>query len=359
VSVKIAVFPRDPNPYQELLYREMRALGDEVRYVGRLTGSHTLNLLALPAELAVLRARGYRVLHLHWTFGFALPWATGPALRRLSRLWFEVVLLTLACLGYSLVWTAHNVLPHDPVFDDDRAARRRLLAACDLVIAHSPDALRELSEIGALPAATAVVPHGPMSAPGLEALAPPRALQPRTVLFVGRITRYKGIEDLLAALRELDSPVRVVVAGACEDPELRRDLLAAASALGETVSLQLGFIEEPELVRVLGEADAVVYPFRSVTTSGSLMLGLAAGRPVIVPDLPALRDVSDAAAIRYEPGVAGLRAALDQVARAPQETLRAMGAAARELSDRRSWPEIAARTHELIARLCSAPTAGP
>ena len=67
--MKVLVFPRDDlNPYQRLLYGEMRSLGTTGTYLGRMTPSHTLNLLLLPAELAVQRASGARLVHLHWVF---------------------------------------------------------------------------------------------------------------------------------------------------------------------------------------------------------------------------------------------------------------------------------------------------
>ena len=106
--MRIAAFPQDPNPYQELLYGEMRERGDVVRYVGELTPSHSLNLLVLPLELIALRLAGYRVFHLHWTFGFSF---TAPIGRRASRRWFGLVLWVIGALGYRLAWTAHNVLP--------------------------------------------------------------------------------------------------------------------------------------------------------------------------------------------------------------------------------------------------------
>ena len=76
------VFPRDPNPYQGLLYGEMGRLGVRVCYLGELTLSHTVNLLLLPPELAWHRMAGARVVHLHWVLMFTLPGARRfPVLR--------------------------------------------------------------------------------------------------------------------------------------------------------------------------------------------------------------------------------------------------------------------------------------
>ena len=53
--MRILVLPRDQNPYQALLYGEMRRLGVQVSYIGQLTPSRTLNLLLLPVEVAADR----------------------------------------------------------------------------------------------------------------------------------------------------------------------------------------------------------------------------------------------------------------------------------------------------------------
>ena len=82
---------------------------------------------------------------------------------------------------------------------------------------------------------------------------------------------------------------------------LRRSLVERSADLGETVSLRLEYLDDAELLRLLADADVLVYPFRRITTSGSVMLGLAAGRPVVVPDLPAFRDLPAEATYRYSP----------------------------------------------------------
>ena len=343
MSVRIAAFPRDPNPYQELLYGELRDRGDLVRYVGELTPSHSLNLLMLPVELVALRLAGFRIFHLHWTFGFRFTAPIGP---RASRRWFQLLLRVIDALGYRLAWTAHNVLPHEPVFDDDRAARRALVARCALVIAHEPTAIQGLRRIGAPPLRSVIIPHGPLELAAGGEVSPPLAAVPRSLAFVGKVSRYKGVEDLIAAAAGLESVVRVTIAGACEDELLERGLREAARGLDGLVSLRLGFQTEDELARILADADAVVLPFREITTSGSVLLSLAAGRAIVIPDLPALRSVPDAIVFRYPPGVEGLRSALQEVADASPERLREKGAGAREFARTPSWQSIARATHD-------------
>ena len=77
---------------------------------------------------------------------------TQPFLREIGDVFSEVRLIENNCFrqippqtGRLVVVICHNVLPHDPVFDDDVRARRMLVDACDLVIVHAGHALDALA----------------------------------------------------------------------------------------------------------------------------------------------------------------------------------------------------------------------
>ena len=363
--MRVLVFPRDDvNPYQRLLYGEMGRLGARVTYLGRLTPSHTLNLLLLPAELAARRAAGARLVHLHWVFDFSLPGSSRwTPLRQLAQLWFALWLRTVRLLGMRLVWTAHNVLPHGRVFADDVSARRSLVRASDLVFAHSPAVLTELAALGATARRSVVIPHGPFgpAASGMPLRVPGHGDQVRQLLFFGKVEEYKGVEDLLAALATMPAglPARLTIAGQCDDPALRSRLCALASATGGRAVLRLEHVPEDEVTGLLAASDVVVLPFRTITTSGSAMLALAHGRPLIVPDLPALADLPSGAVMRYDGSVPSLAAALSQAACVGRPVLAAMSAAATTYASAASWPEISARTLAEMASLLAAPATAP
>jgi glycosyltransferase involved in cell wall biosynthesis len=362
--MKVLVLPRDANPYQSLLYGEMRRLGVQVIYLGELTPIQTLNLLLLPLEVAARRLAGARVLHLHWVFAFTLPGARGfPAMRWVAQAWFLVVLRVCRVVGTHLVWTAHNVLPHEPVFADDVFARRALVAASDLVLAHSQSTLDELAALGAVPRRNAVIQHGPISSSlAAGSLRTPGAGdRPREFVFFGQILEYKGVDDLLTAFLVMpdDIAAHLTIAGQCKDPELRSRLHALARRGGARILLRLEYVPDDEVAPLLGAADVVVLPFRRVSTSGSAMLALSHGRPLIVPDLAGLSDLPDEAVLRYNGEVAGLVDALVCLACADGGALAAMSGAARIYAFRTTWQEIAERTvSELLSVLGDVPRAG-
>lgn len=162
-ELSIVVFPKDRNPYQHNLYDALAQQGVRISYVGAHTGSRTTNLALLPLELGARRLRGAQVLHLHWVWGFMLTGADRwMPMRRLTGIWYAAILAWARLIGLRIVWTLHNVLPHERLFVDDVAARRRLLRACDLVIAHSEASLQALEQQVGQPRHACVIPHGPV-----------------------------------------------------------------------------------------------------------------------------------------------------------------------------------------------------
>jgi glycosyltransferase involved in cell wall biosynthesis len=348
--MKIVALPRNPNPYQCLLYAEVRRAGHSVRYAGRLTPSHTLNLLLLPLELAACRASGWRVLHLHWVFVFKLPGSDRfPFLRRIAQGWFAFVLAVSHILGIRLVWTAHNVLPHERVFHDEIAARRRLVRSSELVLAHSRAALDGLEQIGIRPSRSVVVRQGsPSPTVDASALRPPGGGESlvRKLLFFGQVLEYKGIEDLLEVMIRVPGtvPVDLLVAGQCRDSALRQRLVGLAERCGARAQLRLERVPEDELAAMMAGADAVVLPFRRVTNSGSVLLAMGYGRAVLLPDLPAFADLPREAAVFYDGSIDGLERAVVDIAHCSAERLQALGAAASAYVSTLSWADAAGQT---------------
>lgn len=294
---------------------------------------------------------GWRTVHVHWVAGFALPGSRRFAsMRRLSQALFMLWLRSARSAKVTIIWTAHNALPHEPVFADDLAARRALVDASRLVITHSGAALSELADLGIVPHAAVVVPHGPM--PVLtgprRAASPPRS-DVRRLLYFGNVRDYKGVEDLLRAAARVPVHVRFMldIVGGCPDPALRARLEQLALAAGERVRLDLRFVPNTELGSMLDDADVVVLPFRRITTSGSAHLAMAHGRPLIIPDLTAFEELPADAVVRYDGTVPGLAQAIESISSATSERLAAMSAAARNCRVV-GWDEIALRTLHAI-----------
>jgi beta-1,4-mannosyltransferase len=346
--MKVLAFPRDPNPYQELLYSELRKSGIKVKYLGCLTPFPNLNLLLFPLELAIRRVTGSKIVHLHWVWGFQFPaMSRFPAARRLvAYAWFRLFLASVRLFGMKLAWTAHNILPHGQVFPDDSAARRLLVRHCDVVFGHSEWSLTGLIELGAKPAKWALVRHPAFSLSASQAPLPDSFDWPTEFLFFGKIFDYKGVDDLLEAFAGLPQsvPARLTVAGECTDPRLSARLEELAARSGERVSLRMGHATEDEVAGLMGAAHVVVLPFRRVTTSGSAMLALGCGKPLIIRELPALAGLPSDAVFLYDGSIPELAKTLQAASSADRETLSRMSRAAIAYAAEATWAQLAEAT---------------
>ncbi|NAZ88623.1 glycosyltransferase family 4 protein, partial [Kineococcus indalonis] len=237
-----------------------------------------------------LRERGPAVVHVHWP---EMP-LHDPLLRRalLRSARLAAGLLAARLRGLPVVWTVHNLRAHD----GHRPVLQRLLWA---VFPRLVGGWISLSAAGAESAQRAfrplrrrphrVLAHGtyaqvvgrPDRRRSREALglAPDAAV----VAMVGRVKPYKGVEDLVEAVHASPAPdLRLVVGGGCEDDALRERLEAVAER-DPRVSLLLQRLPQQRVDEVLAAADLLVLPFRSVLNSGSVLLCLSAGRPVLAP----------------------------------------------------------------------------
>lgn len=109
-----------------------------------------------------------------------------------------------------------------------------------------------------------------------------------TLLSVGRLERYKGLERVVEALAELPSAVRLVVVG--RGPA-ESALLEAAAAAGvrDRVTLR-GRVSDAELWAWYASAAAFVSLSAHESFGLTVLEAAAAGMPVVASDIPAYRE---------------------------------------------------------------------
>lgn len=259
--------------------------------------------------------------------------------------------------GTRLVYTVHDVLPHDT---GTRHAKRfqKVYRLADRLICHSSAVRRQVSEEFGIPAGRIeVISHGPLLTsrlgPARETARSRLGLPAGSVvvLALGIVKPYKGISFLLdawAELRRQTGAAILVVAGT--GPEaLLAELKAHAArlALGDDVRFDFRYLSQEELDAYHEAADILVYPYRTVSTSGALLTGLARRKPIVATRLAAfeelLRDGESALLVDYG-DTAGLARVLKLLIEDPAERTRYALAAARLAEGDLSWDAIAQRT---------------
>jgi glycosyltransferase-like protein len=171
----------------------------------------------------------------------------------------------------------------------------------------------------------------------------------RYVLTVGGIEPRKGSMDLLEAYALLRADVGLVIAGGetlFDYRDYRARWEARAAELG-VEPIVLGQVPDDELPPLVAAAGAFAFPSIKEGFGLAAMEALAAGVPLVVRDLPVLREVFGQAA-RYAATPAGLAEELDTALTTSDEPRRAAG---RTLAARHTWAQAADRHLRLYAEL--------
>src|SRR5262249_8940792 len=215
-----------------------------------------------------------------------------------GQLVYWIKLLTDLCLvrltGVPIVCTLHNLLPHECRFPRlEYFFRRQLVRLVACVLAHGRQSREDAICVLGVPAAkVVVVRHGhfrdlyPPATPELRrASRGGLADEHRVFLFFGMMRPYKGLERLLRVWRDLTPHnASLWLVGPCPDPNYETQLRSMAHDV-RGVRLDCRFVAHENIPAVFAGADLVVLPFERVQTSGSAILALTFGRPVIAPRL--------------------------------------------------------------------------
>ena len=322
---------RPGNPYTALLYSALTEQGwrvDDLAFTPR----------------AIFRSGLPTVLHVHWPEQVAATTTRGRALARL--LFYAALLLRCRIGRRPIVWTVHNLHPHDSPY------RRVAQTAIALtrwtssgVVFMSRVAEARFRERYLRAPASLIVRHGDLSVeygPLPERSEARRRLgvDPEAVLIVafGHVRAYKNLGQLLEAFRSVDDARwQLLVMGKADALSAR--LLQGVATLDKRVLLHLRFQSNLELSTALAASDLVCIPFAEVLHSGSAHLAASAGRSVLVPDIGSLGEMraefATGQVIVYRPPLTGATLA-EGVADALRQRDR------RGLTEAQNWKDIAA-----------------
>ncbi|TAK69108.1 MAG: glycosyltransferase, partial [Actinomycetota bacterium] len=219
--------------------------------------------------------------------------------RRLDR-----QLAAWSARGGRLVWTVHNVAPHERRFPAAEDALADLLAGrSDLVHVFCDTTVGDVPALAAVPPDRILaVPHAsyvgwypdsvdPATARGLLGLPADKVV----VGLVGALRPYKGIDTLVDALDEPGlADVHVLVSGRrgrTALPELSAQLEAAHAH--PRVHVRSGYVPAGELAVHLKACDLAVFPYRRTLSSGAVLAALSFGTPVVAPAQGCIPDAVD------------------------------------------------------------------
>ena len=275
------------NPFQELLYSRLDSVGLQAVPVYDSETALRLVDAAVAQDLDV-------IVHAHW-LNVITARAADEATARSNAKEFLDRLYGAKERGARLLWTVHNVLPHENQYPDvDVELRRSVVELVDRVHVMSPKTSILVSQWFELPEAkTFVVPH-----PSYQGVYPSWMTREQArvrlgipqgavvFLLIGAVKPYKGLTELLAAFDELSrqEPGKYIllVAGNPSDDE-ETELFCEQAITHPAIYATFGKIPYEDMQVYLRAADLGVFPYRRSLNSGALALTTTFGLPAVLP----------------------------------------------------------------------------
>jgi glycosyltransferase involved in cell wall biosynthesis len=235
------------------------------------------NPMTLGRGARIIRAWKPDVVVITWITTFAAPFY-------LILLW---LLRRSLAPGVQIIAVCHNVLPHErrPF---DRALTAATLRRGDAAIVPASDMRTDLAEVAPrTPGVVIPMPEfGPVelrSQVHADELRRREGLGDRVLLFFGYVRAYKGLRQLLEAMKIVLAEVTVdlLVVGQFWEPRAEYEALIEQLGIGDRVRVVDRYVADDEVADWFAAADVVVMPYVAATQSAVAALAFQQRRPVI------------------------------------------------------------------------------
>ena len=278
------------NPFQSLLYSA------KDKFNVSLLPIHDLALVGdIPWPSKV-------ICHLHWIHG-RTGQAKNEAEADASVIYWSNIIKRIKVNGYKLVWTVHNVMPHESVwFEHDREIHQMMADAADALHIMASDSVKLTQQHYTLSQNKVfVVPHSTYEGAQRDDITRALArselgIAEEEFVFIsfGAILEYKGYHELMSAYDklcdELEKKTRLIIAGLPSDKQLVEKITSWAKGKPEVI-LALTAVPSDKLQLYFRSADVAVCPYRRTMNSGAAMMALTFQIPVIAPNVGGFADL--------------------------------------------------------------------
>ncbi|MCB2153943.1 glycosyltransferase family 4 protein [bacterium] len=267
---------------------------------------------------------------------------------------FYIKLVMMKRWGFPIVWTMHNVWPHDPQRKYLAVWAQRLMArAAKGITVHCDCGRKRFEQTYGQHPGLRVIPPGNYAS--IHALPPSKqecrkrlGIPDDSFVFLsfGFLRKYKGIQQLLDVFPTLPGEENLLIlAGNAYDRSMRT-YLGRKKAQIANLRVDQRFIPEEEVPYYYGAADVVVAPFTAILNSASVMMAMTMGKPVIAPAIGCIPEQVPAdAGFLYDPETMdGLQKAMQQ---SMESDLEMLGTNARAAAERFPWSEVG-RAHRAL-----------
>lgn len=224
------------------------------------------------------------------------------------RRWLKYVRMCLTfdlikIKGGKIVWTMHNKLPHS---SDKRKYKvklmRKIARRASAVVIHCPDSVEPLKALypKIKEEKICLIPHpsyiGSYTPSGVDIKKRLGIKEEEKIfLFMGAARRYKNIETLIIAFKDIPhDKIKLVIAAETDTKEYADELHALAGGSPDII-FDDRFIPDGELADYILTADITVLPYNKETTlnSGSVYMSFSYKTTVVCPAIGTINGLKD------------------------------------------------------------------
>ncbi len=298
------------------------------------------------------------VIHLDWIQSYYFAQRSWQTYIRSFVFILEIFLLRMTSV--KLIWTIHNLYPHNALPSRvQRLVRSYFAKECTLVRVFSETTKEDVCHnFNVEPAKVFVVPEGSYidhypntysnneakSSLGLSHFS-------RVLLFIGGISEYKGVPDLIDAFNAIENETKagslLLIAGKVKGGNLLQEINHAIKGKVD-VKLVDEFVSDEDIDLFLNASDLVVLPFKAITNSGSVILAMGYGKPIVT-----LAGSAVVARLSHQKNLLfkrseSLKSKLEEVINMSSEELMAIGKNNASAASKLRWEDFG----ELLKREC-------
>jgi glycosyltransferase involved in cell wall biosynthesis len=276
--------------YLYLLYKEL------------IENQHNVDVVSISASghfkfVVAALFRKPAILHYHW-----LEFQDAKSLIGMP---YKLICIWLYCvLGGKLIWTVHNLTPHDKKYLKLHKSLHRWMASkADVIHVHSEAAKASVSDFYNVSEQKVIVLKHPEFPSAIiqknEAKEkvielfgyPDQTLAGPVFLVFGGISEYKGIRSLILTMKELSGDFTFIIAGYVKkgQDDLHRFIVNEIIDDHRFIYTN-GFIPEQHYPFLLSAADVCPFNYSSILTSGGIEMARSYDKTIIAPRLATLAE---------------------------------------------------------------------
>ena len=234
-------------------------------------------------------------IHFDWIHSYYVRKNLFLTILFLPNFFFQVIFIKIFTRT-KMVWTLHNIFPHNLKFKIIHKIIRIFFAkSCDWIRVFSQKTIKHATKLFFIESNKFKhVPEGDYKKvyPNNTSKLNSRKIikidkHCRLYLFIGFIRPYKGLDELIDSFDKLNlTNSKLLIVGFVRDINYYKKLLRKLKNINnENIIIENKFIPVSDMQYYMNSADIIILPFNKIENSGSIILAMGFAKPILAPNI--------------------------------------------------------------------------